>query len=197
MALVAIPFITHSSYASALFSRLFQTLKAALTRRFGAANLGRQKGESEAMYSSILVPVIALVAWTIVIMVWMVVTRFAAMKRKGISLKGRVGGRGGVQLEGVVEDEVMWKAHNYMHLVEQPTLFYAIALTLAVGHGGGGWSTILAWAYVGFRIVHSLVQTTVNIVTYRFILWALSSLALVGLVVQAVRMVCAYMAYAN
>jgi hypothetical protein len=143
-------------------------------------------------HSPILVPVVALVAWTLLIMAWMVVSRFAAMKRKGISLKGRVGGRGGAALEGVVEDEVMWKAHNYMHLVEQPTLFYAIALTLAVGHGGGGYSAILAWAYVALRVVHSLVQTTINVITYRFILWGLSSLALAGLVVQAIRMVCSH-----
>jgi hypothetical protein len=144
-------------------------------------------------YSPILAPVVALVAWTLLIMVWMMVTRFAAMRRKGISLKGRVGGRGGVALEGVVEDEVMWKAHNYMHLVEQPTLFYAIALTLAVGHAGGGYSAILAWAYVGLRVAHSLVQTTVNVVAYRFLLWALASLALIGLVVQAVRMLCSHL----
>jgi hypothetical protein len=149
------------------------------------------------MYSPILAPVVALVAWTLLIMVWMIVTRFAAMRRNGISLKGRVGGRGGNALEGVVEDDVMWKAHNYMHLVEQPTLFYAIALTLAIGHGGGGYSTILAWAYVVLRIVHSLVQTTINVITYRFILFALSSLALAGLTVQAVRMVCALMGYAH
>lgn len=148
------------------------------------------------MDSPILAPIVALVAWTLLIMAWMVVSRFAAMKRKGISLKGRVGGRGGAALEGVVEDEVMWKAHNYMHLVEQPTLFYAIALTLAVGHGGGGYSAILAWAYVALRIVHSLVQTIVNVITYRFTLWLLSSLALAGLTVQAARMVCAHLAYA-
>jgi hypothetical protein len=144
------------------------------------------------MDSPILAPIVALVAWTLLIMVWMAVTRFAAMKRKGISLKGRVGGRGGAALEGVVEDEVMWKSHNYMHLVEQPTLFYAIALTLAVGHAGGGYSAILAWAYVVLRVLHSLVQTTINVVTYRFILFGLSSLALAGLTVQAVRMVCSH-----
>ncbi|MEO7826250.1 MAG: MAPEG family protein, partial [Allosphingosinicella sp.] len=83
-------------------------------------------------------------------------------------------------------------AHNYMHLVEQPTLFYAIALTLAVGHGGGGYSAILAWAYVALRVLHSLVQTTVNVITYRFILFGLSSLALAGLTVQAARMVCSH-----
>jgi len=144
-------------------------------------------------YSPILAPVVALVAWTLLIMVWMIVTRFAAMKRKDISLKGRVGGRGGAALEGVVEDQVMWKAHNYMHLVEQPTLFYAIALTLAVGHGGGGYSAMLACAYVGLRIAHSLVQTIVNVIAYRFLLFALSSLALIGLVVQAVRMICSHL----
>jgi hypothetical protein len=143
--------------------------------------------------SPILVPVVALVAWTLLIMVWMVLSRFAAMKRKGISLKGKIGGRGGHALEGVIEDEVMWKAHNYMHLVEQPTLFYAIALTLAVGNSGGGYNAILAWAYVALRIAHSLVQTTVNVVTYRVILFGLSSLALAGLTVQAARMLCSHL----
>ena len=141
------------------------------------------------MNTAILAPVVALVAWSLVMQIWMYATRFPAMRRKGISLKGRVGGRGGVALEGVVEDQVMWKSHNYMHLVEQPTLFYAIALTLAVGHAGGGYSAILAWAYVGLRIAHSLVQATVNVVAYRFLLFALSSLALIGLTVQAVRMI--------
>jgi hypothetical protein len=145
-------------------------------------------------HSPILTPIVALVAWTLLIMIWMMASRFAAMRRKDISLKGRVGGRGGTQLEGVVEDEVMWKAHNYMHLVEQPTLFYAIALVLAIGHAGGGYSAILAWAYVGLRVAHSLVQTTVNVVAYRFLLFALSSLALIGLVVQAVRMLCSHIA---
>lgn len=146
------------------------------------------------MYSPILAPVVALVVWTLLMMIWMMVTRFAAMRRQGISLKGRVGGRGGAALEGVVEDQVMWKSHNYAHLVEQPTLFYAIALALAVGHAGGGYSLILAWAYVGFRILHSLVQATINIVAYRFLLFALASAALIGLAVQGVRMVCGHMA---
>jgi hypothetical protein len=141
--------------------------------------------------SPILGPVIFLVAWTLVVMVWMVVTRFAAMRRKGISLKGRVGTRTG-SLEGVIEDSVNWKAHNYSHLVEQPTLFYAVALTLALAQAGGGYNFILAWAYVGLRVLHSLVQTTVNIVLYRTALWMLSSLVLIALTVQAARVVCSH-----
>ena len=136
------------------------------------------------MHSPILAPVVALVAWTLVMMLWMIVTRIAAMRRKGLSLKGRVGTRTGA-LEGVIEDQVNWKAHNYTHLVEQPTLFYAIAIALALMDFGGGINLYLAWAYVGLRVAHSLVQATVNIVLYRFMLWILSSLALVALTVHA------------
>ena len=43
----------------------------------------------------------------------------------------------------------------------------------------------LAWGYVGFRIAHSLIQCTSNIVKYRFPLFLLASLCLVGLTVHA------------
>jgi hypothetical protein len=99
-------------------------------------------------------------------------------------LKGRIGSKGGA-LDGVVEDQVQWKAHNYNHLMEQPTLFYAVALTLALLNQGDGINLILAWAYVGFRIAHSLVQAMTNVVSHRFLLFSLASLALLGLIVHA------------
>ena len=81
--------------------------------------------------------------------------------------------------------EVQWKAHNYNHLMEQPTVFYAVALALAVGGMGGGLNAQLAWAYVGLRIVHSLIQATVNRVMWRFAVFALASLALIALCLHA------------
>jgi len=135
-------------------------------------------------YSPILAPVVALIAWSLVIMTWMAVTRLPAMKRAGISLDGLVGGRG-ANLEGVVPDEVQWKSHNYSHLMEQPTLFYAVALALAMMSMGDGINLWLAWGYVGFRVLHSLVQATVNVVKYRLLLFTLSSLCLIGLTVHA------------
>jgi hypothetical protein len=135
-------------------------------------------------YSPILAPVVALIAWSLVIMTWMAVTRLPAMKRAGISLDGLVGGRG-ANLEGVVPDEVQWKSHNYSHLMEQPTLFYAVALALAMMGMGTGLNYWLAWGYVGFRVLHSLVQATVNVVKYRLLLFTLSSLCLIGLTVHA------------
>ena len=134
--------------------------------------------------SLILAPVVALVAWSLVMMAWMYAVRFPAMARKGISLKGRVGSKGG-DLDGVVEPQAQWKAHNYNHLMEQPTLFYAIALTLAEMGGGGGWNPWLAWGYVGFRVAHSLVQATVNVVKWRFYFFIGGSLCLAALTVKA------------
>lgn len=134
--------------------------------------------------SPILGPVVALVAWSLVMMMWLYATRFPAMKRKGIDLKGRVGGRG-TQLDGVIEDQVQWKAHNYNHLMEQPTLFYAVALTLALIGQGDGLNLAIAWAYVGLRIAHSLVQATVNVVRWRFLLFSAASIALLILTIRA------------
>ena len=136
------------------------------------------------MHSPILAPVVALVAWTLVMQIWMYAARIPAMRRAGISLKGRRGSRSGA-LEGAIPDEANWKAHNYNHLMEQPTIFYAIALTLALLGFGGGINLYLAWGYVALRIVHSLIQATANVVIYRFIVFNLASFCLLGLTVHA------------
>jgi len=135
-------------------------------------------------YSPIVAPVVVLVAWSMLMMIWLYATRFPAMRRKGISLKGRVGTTGRA-LDGVVEDQVQWKAHNYNHLMEQPTLFYAVAISLALIGAGHGINLWLAWAYVAFRILHSLIQATVNVVLWRFAAFALASFCLLGLTVHA------------
>jgi hypothetical protein len=135
-------------------------------------------------HSPLLGPIVALVAWTLVMYIWMYIARLTAMKRAGISLKGRKGTRGGA-LEGVIPDEANWKAHNYNHLMEQPTIFYAIVIALILMGFDHPINVYLAWAYVGLRIVHSLIQATVNIVAYRFLAFMLSSLCLIGLTTHA------------
>jgi hypothetical protein len=136
-------------------------------------------------YSPILAPVVALVAWSLVMQVWMYAARIGAMRRAGIDMKGRRGS-GRNTLEGMIPDEANWKAHNFAHLMEQPTTFYAVALSLALMDFGGGINLYLAWAYVGLRIVHSVIQATVNIILYRFAVFTLSSLCLLGLTVHTV-----------
>jgi hypothetical protein len=135
-------------------------------------------------HSPLIAPIVALVAWSLIMYIWMYAVRLPAMKRAGISLKGRRGTRGGA-LEGVIPDEANWKAHNYAHLMEQPTIFYAIVIALILMGFDHPINVYLAWGYVVLRIVHSLIQATVNIVSYRFLVFTLSSLCLIGLTTHA------------
>src|SRR4030095_10537744 len=136
-------------------------------------------------YSPILIPVVALVAWTLVVMFWMMVARMREFRRLGVTFDNIPPGSRGVDLEGKAEASAQWKSHNYNHLMEQPTIFYAIALTLALMNFGGGINYYLAWGYVAFRVLHSLVQGTVNVVAIRFTLFFLASLCLIGLTLHA------------
>lgn len=134
--------------------------------------------------SAILQPVVALAAWTMVMWVWMYVTRIPAMNKAGIDATKLVGSNG-ASLREKLPETVSWKADNYNHLHEAPTVFYAVALVLAMIGQGEGLNATLAWAYVGLRVAHSLVQVTSNRVLIRFALFALSSLALMALVLHA------------
>ena len=120
--------------------------------------------------------------------IWMYATRLPAMKRAGLLDEPMIGGTG-ASLGPKLPLAVQWKADNYNHLMEQPTLFYAVALTLAFVGAGDSLNAMIAWAYVGLRIAHSLVQVTVNRVTIRFAIFMLSSLFLIMLIVHAVAIV--------
>ena len=136
-------------------------------------------------FSPILAPVVALVAWTQVVMFWMMIARFREFRRLGITPTKIPDGSRGVDLDGKAEPSAQWKSHNYNHLMEQPTIFYAVALSLALMGFGGGINYWLAWGYVGLRILHSLIQCTVNVVRFRLAIFGLASLCLIGLTVHA------------
>tara|TARA_A100001391_G_scaffold186068_1_gene155030 strand:+ start:654 stop:1088 length:435 start_codon:yes stop_codon:yes gene_type:complete len=133
--------------------------------------------------SQILQPVVALMVWTMIMWLWMYATRIPAMSEAGIEPNDA---RRTKKLDEELPDEVQWKAHNYNHLHEAPTVFYAVALLLALVGSGDGMNALVAWIYVGLRVIHSLVQATANVVMVRFVLYALSSVALMVLIFHAV-----------
>ncbi len=137
------------------------------------------------MHAEILRPMAALVAWTLVMLVWMLATRLPAMKAAGLRLGTLVGTKPADADRGL-PPQAQWKAHNYNHLHEQPTLFYAICTVIALSGTGNGVNAAIAWAYVGLRVIHSLVQATTNKVGPRFMLFIASSLALAALTLHAV-----------
>jgi hypothetical protein len=134
------------------------------------------------MEQEILKPMAVLAMWTMVMWVWMYATRIPAINKLPKPTEaGADQGWTGAMLEQLIPREIQWKAHNYNHLHEAPTVFYAVALALAFVGQGNGMNATIAWVYVALRIVHSLWQATVNKVMPRFLLFALSSLALFAL----------------
>lgn len=136
--------------------------------------------------ADILQPIVALLAWTMVMWLWMYATRIPAINRlpKDGGPNADVGWTG-AKLDGLLAPDIQWKAHNYNHLHEAPTLFYAVALVLAIIGQGDGLNATLAWIYVALRVLHSLWQATVNKVMGRFLLFSLSSLVLIWLIIRA------------
>ena len=135
---------------------------------------------------SILQPVVALAAWTLVMWLWMYATRIPAMMAAKVDSDAYVRDPDS-SLDRLLPAQVQWKAHNYNHLHEAPTVFYAIALTLYLLGEGDERTAILGWAYVALRVIHSLVQATVNKVMVRFVVFALSSAVLIALIALAAR----------
>ncbi|ADM08602.1 hypothetical protein PB2503_02627 [Parvularcula bermudensis HTCC2503] len=136
------------------------------------------------MTTEILAPAAALVLWSLFMLVWLLVVRFPAFRKAGINIAKVAPGSRGSSLDGILPDNVMWKSHNYQHLMEQPTIFYPVVIILALV-GATGLDIGLAWAYVGLRIIHSIWQAVANIVLIRAGIFALSTLVLMALALRA------------
>lgn len=136
------------------------------------------------MDEAILAPGAALIVWTMIMLIWMFVARSKSLKQAGITINNIPAGSRGQDLAAKLPAQSEWPAHNYMHLLEQPTVFYPVLFIFALT-AYGQVDIWLAWAYVGLRVIHSLWQATVNRLTLRGPLFALSSLLLAVLAVRA------------
>lgn len=124
-----------------------------------------------------LLPIMALVGWTFAMWFWMYATRIPAIQQAGIDMNKL--SRTGAPL--VLPPRVARVADNYNHLHEQPTIFYATALVAQLAGGMDSLTIGLGWAYVGIRIVHSLIQATRNPIPIRFAVFTLGSLVLMAI----------------
>ncbi len=132
---------------------------------------------------TVLTPVLALVVWSLIVWIWMYATRIPAMQKARIDpQEARHPGTYGDK----IPTQVRAVADNYNHLMEQPTIFYALAFYVYLSGAETSLNILLAWAYVGLRIVHSLIQNTVNLVVVRFLVFCLSTFCLFGMAVPSV-----------
>lgn len=135
------------------------------------------------MNLELLAPAAALAVWSMVVLVWMAATRLPALAKLKLDPEKSRGGRGN-DLDGVLPGSIQWKAHNYNHLMEQPTVFYPVVVMLALV-GGNQTDLYLAWGYVAVRVMHSFWQALVNTIPVRLTLFSISSILLAALAVRA------------
>lgn len=137
------------------------------------------------MGMSILTPAAILVAWSLVMLGWMAVARFSAVAKLE-QKKPTPPGLRGQDIDPLLPTSAAWKSHNYTHLMEQPTLFYATVFILFLTGTATPMLVSFAWGYVILRVIHSLYQATVNQVMVRFGIFSLSTICLAVLATHAV-----------
>ena len=129
----------------------------------------------------LLGPVVALALWTMIMLFWAVFKVQKGLK-SGVDLGDTPRGARGRDLDGRMDAKWLWARQNYEHLVEQPTIFYAVVIVLALLGQGQVLNIGLAWAYVALRIAHSIVQAAGR---SRSVTFVLSTFVLLALVVHA------------
>ena len=135
------------------------------------------------MSVNMVAPALALVIWSFIMLIWTVSLRLPALAKLKLSTEQARGGRGS-DLDRLLPREIGWPAHNYAHLMEQPTIFYATVLGIAIIGGGTPLNVGLAWSYVGLRVIHSFWQARVNTIPVRASLFFLSSILLLILAIN-------------
>ena len=131
--------------------------------------------------TQILMPVFALICWTTVIFFWLFALRMPAMGKAQVDPQQV---KHPAALKGLLPSNVEAVGDNYNHLMEQPTVFYALCFYLALTGHADALAVQLAWGYVGLRVVHSLIQNTANHVTSRFLVFAIASLLMITIVIR-------------
>tara|TARA_A100001015_G_scaffold116708_1_gene129480 strand:+ start:3479 stop:3886 length:408 start_codon:yes stop_codon:yes gene_type:complete len=114
---------------------------------------------------TLLMPVLVLVIWTFIIFLIMAFGRVSFMNNPQDAAESK-------DYKNQLPAWVNRTADNYNHLFEQPVAFYAVTLSIALVNSFDSLMVQLAWVYVLIRIIHSLVQLTINIVLVRFFLFA-------------------------
>jgi hypothetical protein len=131
--------------------------------------------------SSILQPMFVVAVLTVAMFLWMMATRLPAMTQRQIDPQLA---QTTSKLHDLLPPEIMRISNNYNHLFEAPTLFYAVCIGIAVLGHVDAFNVGCAWAYAGLRVVHSLVQATIDIVTVRFTFFLLSWIALGAMTIR-------------
>jgi hypothetical protein len=131
---------------------------------------------------AIFAPLLGMMLLTLVVFLVMYTRRLSYLVANKVDLRA-INTRD--KVAGAVPEEISYASDNLKNLFELPTLFYAMCLYLYVTASVDTPYLIAAWWFFGFRIVHSYIHCTSNVVRHRFGAYAISAAGLFFMVVRA------------
>lgn len=127
-------------------------------------------------------PFLALMLLTLVVWVVMYVRRLAFLYANKVDTRELTTPERGA---AIIPESISYPAHNLRNLFELPVVFYALCLYLYLADRVDATFVIAGWVFFAFRIVHSLIHSTVNIVMLRFLIYMAGALTLWFMVLRA------------
>ena len=131
----------------------------------------------------ILFPMLGMIAWSGLVLLILLCQRIPAVIKNWGGLQSAMHSD---ELRPNLPHRMRYVTDNYNHLFEQPTLFYAVVIYIYLSGHSDQANIILAWAYVALRVIHSLIQITVNNVSWRAAVFAVSAFCLLGMIAREV-----------
>lgn len=123
----------------------------------------------------ILLPMLGMMILTAIVWFVLYAKRIPAMRKARMPAQAYTTPDRGLE---ILPDEVSYPAYNFKNLFELPVLFYALCLYLYVTGTADNVDVVAAWVFLVFRVVHSAIHCTVNIVLARFLTYSVAALAL-------------------
>jgi len=131
--------------------------------------------------SAIFAPFLATMLLTLIVWFYMYFKRIPLIQKSKVNPNDLTP----AELARISPRSVSNPSDNLKNLFELPTLFYGLVLYLFVTNKVDETYLIAAWIFAAFRVLHSAVHCTVNIVILRFWLYCISALALWFMVARA------------
>jgi len=123
----------------------------------------------------ILLPFLGMMVLTAVVWFVLYARRLPAMRKVGKPAQAYTTPDKGAVL---LPEAVSYPSHNFKNLFELPVIFYALCLYMYVTATAEQPDVIAAWLFFGFRVLHSVIHCTANVVMARFIAYSAAALAL-------------------
>lgn len=128
------------------------------------------------MSHPLVLPMLVQMSLAIFILFWLAYGRVTTIKK--------LGGVKALREAGGFDKKLINRSDNFTNQFELPVIFYALCLLFIVSGAVNSAVIIAAWVFVLSRILHTIIQTTNNVIfPNRFFVFLIGALSLITMLV--------------